>query len=108
LPLDRAVIFAPAGDLVPPVLEKLRPGGVLAINAVYMSDLPAFPYRLIYGERTLRSVANATVQDGVEFLKLADEIGIEATVQIYDLSDANRALQDLKNSRINGEAVLQV
>ena len=108
LPLDRAVIFAPSGDLVPPVLEKLRPGGVLAINAVYMSDLPAFPYRLIYGERTLRSVANATVQDGVEFLRLADEIGIEATVQIYDLSDANRALQDLKNSRINGEAVLQV
>lgn len=107
-PLDRAVIFAPAGELVPQVLEKLRPGGTLAINAVYMSDLPAFPYNLIYGERTLRSVANATVQDGVEFLSLAAKIGVQATVQCYDLPDANRALEDLKHSRINGEAVLQL
>jgi propanol-preferring alcohol dehydrogenase len=106
--LDRAVIFAPAGELVPQVLEKLRPGGILAVNAVYMSDLPAFPYNLIYGERTLRSVANATVQDGLEFLRLASEIGIESTIQLYDLPDANRALEDLKYSRINGEAVLQI
>lgn len=106
--LDRAVIFAPAGELVPQVLEKLRPGGTLAINAVFMSDLPSFPYTLIYGERTLRSVANATVQDGIEFLKLAAEIGISATVHLYDLSDANRALEDLKYSHINGEAVLQL
>ena len=107
-PLDRAVIFAPAGELVPVILEKLRPGGTLAINAVFMSDIPSFPYRLIYGERDLRSVANATVQDGIDFLKLAEQIGIQSTIQLYDLPDANRALQDLKYSRINGEAVLQI
>lgn len=106
--LDRAVVFAPAGELVPQTLEKLRPGGTLAINAVYMSDIPAFPYPLIYGERTLRSVANATYQDGLEFLDLATKIGIHSNLQIYDLRDANRALQDLKNSQINGEAVLQI
>ena len=106
--LDRAVIFAPAGELVPVTLEKLRPGGTLAINAISMSDIPAFPYRTIYGERTLRSVANATVQDGIEFLKLAEEINLEPTITLYDLADANQALLDMKHSRINGEAVLKI
>lgn len=106
--LDRAVTFAPVGSLVPLVLEKLRPGGTLAINAIHMSDLPSMPYQLIYGERTLRSVANATYQDGVDFLKLAAEIPVRATTSSYDLGDANQALLDLKHSRINGEAVLQV
>lgn len=107
-PLDRAVIFAPAGALVPPTLEKLRPGGVLAINAVYMSDLPRMPYALIYGERSVKSVANATYQDGVEFMSLAAKIPLVPTVQEYALEDANRALLDLKNSRIDGEAVLHI
>jgi propanol-preferring alcohol dehydrogenase len=107
-PLDRAVIFAPAGALVPVTLEKLRPGGTLAINAVYMSDIPAFPYRVIYGERTLRSVANATMQDGIEFLKLAEEIHLTPTITLYNLADANQALMDMKHSRINGEAVLKI
>jgi len=107
-PLDRAVIFAPMGALVPVTLEKLRPGGTLAINAIYMSDIPAFPYRVIYGERTLRSVANATMQDGIEFLKLAEEINLKPTITMYDLADANQALMDLKQSRINGEAVLKI
>ena len=107
-PLDRAVIFAPAGPLVPRILEKLRPGGTLAINAIHMSDIPAMPYRLLYGERTLRSVANATYQDGVEFLELAARIPVRSTVTLYDLADANRALHDLKHSRFNGEAVLRV
>jgi len=106
--LDRAVIFAPAGALVPATLEKLRPGGTLAINAIYMSDIPAFPYRVIYGERTLRSVANATVQDGIEFLILAEEINLKPTITLYDLADANQALMDMKHSRINGEAVLKI
>jgi alcohol dehydrogenase, propanol-preferring len=105
-PLDRAVIFAPAGRLVPQTLEKLRPGGTLAINAIYMSDLPTMPYGLIYGERTLRSVANATYQDGVEFLRLAAEIPVRSQVRRYALEDANQALEDLKHSRFNGEAVL--
>jgi propanol-preferring alcohol dehydrogenase len=107
-PLDRAVIFAPAGSLVPPTLEKLRPGGTLAINAIHMSPIPEMPYALIYGERTLRSVANATYQDGVEFLRLAVEAGVRATVNPYPLRQANQALDDLKHSRINGEAVLVV
>lgn len=107
-PLDRAVIFAPAGRLVPPTLEALRPGGTLAINAIHMSPIPELPYRLIYGERTLRSVANATYRDGVEFLELAVKIPIHATVNLYPLEAANQALLDLKESRINGEAVLVV
>ncbi|MGD8458329.1 MAG: zinc-dependent alcohol dehydrogenase family protein [Anaerolineales bacterium] len=107
-PLDRAVIFAPVGWLVPMALEKLRPGGTLAINAIHMSDIPAMPYPLIYGERTLRSVANATYRDGVEFLQLAAEIPVHATVQTYKLEDVNQALVDMKHSRINGEGVLLV
>jgi len=107
-PLDRAVIFAPAGGLVVRALELLRPGGTVAINAIHMSDIPSFPYQSIYGERTLRSVANATYRDGQEFLALAVEAGIEATVNLYPLDEANLALQDLKASRFNGEAVLRI
>jgi len=106
--LDRAIVFAPAGWIVPKALEKIRPGGTLAINAIHMSPIPAMPYDLIYGERTLRSVANATYQDGVEFLKLAAEVPVQAAIQIYDFENANQALADMKNSRINGEAVLRI
>jgi propanol-preferring alcohol dehydrogenase len=106
--LDRAVTFAPAGWIVPKALEKLRPAGTLAINAIHMSDIPKMSYELIYGERTLRSVANATYQDGVEFLKLAAQIPIIPTSTTYPLEQANQALLDLKNSRINGEAVLSI
>ncbi len=106
--LDRAVIFAPVGELVPLALEKIRPGGTIAINAIHMSDIPSFPYKTIYGERTLRSVANATYQDGVEFLDLAVKAGIQSTVNTYLLKDANQALRDLKASTFNGEAVLVI
>jgi propanol-preferring alcohol dehydrogenase len=106
--LDRAVIFAPVGWMVPKALAKLRPAGTLAINAIHMSPIPEMPYDLIYGERTLRSVANATYQDGVEFLQLAAEIPLKATVQIYGLAQANQALLDVKHSRLNGEAVLEI
>ncbi len=106
--LDRAVIFAPAGAIAVRALELIRPGGTVAINAIHMSDIPSFPYQSIYGERTLRSVANATYQDGVEFLGLAAEIGIESTVSLYPLEEANLALDDMKHSRFNGEAVLRV
>jgi propanol-preferring alcohol dehydrogenase len=106
--LDRAVIFAPAGWIVHKALEKLRPAGTLAINAIHMSPIPEMPYDLIYGERTLRSVANSTYVDGVEFLKLAVDIPIRATIEIYPLSQANQALLDVKHSKINGEAVLMV
>ncbi len=106
--LDRAVIFAPAGGLVVRALELLRPGGNVAINAIHMSDIPSFPYEKIYGERTLRSVANATYHDGQEFLALAVDAGIDPTVNLYPLDEANLALQDLKASRFNGEAVLRI
>ncbi|NIM93723.1 MAG: zinc-binding alcohol dehydrogenase family protein [Anaerolineales bacterium] len=104
--LDRAVLFAPIGSLVPLILGKLRPGGTLAINAIHLSPIPELPYHLIYGERTLRSVANATYQDGVEFLQLAAKIPIHATTSTYPLSEANHALSDMKESRLDGAGVL--
>jgi propanol-preferring alcohol dehydrogenase len=106
--LDRAVIYAPVGWMVPLVLGKLRPGGTLAINAIHMSPIPEFPYRLMYEERTVRSVANATRQDGIEFLELAEKIPIESTVNLFKLNEANEALVKIKNSKINGEAVLML
>ena len=105
-PLDRAVLFAPVGELVHPILKKLRPGGTLAINAIYLSPIPEMRYPLIYGERTLRSVANAAYQDGVEFLQLAEEIPVRTTTRAYPLEQANQALLDLKHSRIDGAGVL--
>jgi propanol-preferring alcohol dehydrogenase len=106
--LDRAVIFAPVGWMVPSALEKLRPGGTLAINAIHMSPIPEMSYELMYGERTLRSVANATYQDGVDFLHLAAEIPVHSTIRMYELEDANQALLDVKHSQINGEAILRI
>jgi propanol-preferring alcohol dehydrogenase len=105
-PLDRAILFAPVGDLVPVMLEKIRPGGTLAINAIHLSPIPEMQYRVIYGERTLRSVANATYRDGVEFLRLATEIPVKVSMKKYALEEANKALNDLKNSRIDGAGVL--
>ncbi len=107
-PLDKAVVFAPAGEIAVRALEVIRPGGIVSINAIHMSDIPSFPYAKIWGERTLRTVANATYQDGLEFLALAEEAGIKSTVQIYPVSEVNQALDDMKNSRFNGEAVLRV
>ena len=106
--LDRAVTFAPVGWIVPHALENLRPGGTLAINAVHLTPIPEMPYDLIYGERTMRSVANATYQDGVDFLDLAAGIPIRPTTTLYPLADANHALLDLKHSKLNGEAVLKI
>jgi propanol-preferring alcohol dehydrogenase len=106
--LDRAITFAPAGWIVPLALEKLRSGGTLAINAVHLSPIPEMEYHLIYGERTMRSVANATYQDGVEFLNLAADIPITPTTTLYPLAEANQALLDLKSSKINGEAVIMI
>lgn len=105
-PVDRAVLFAPDGDLVPKALGLLRPGGTLAINAIHMSAVPSFAYSLLYGERTVRSITNATRRDGKEFLRLAAEIGLRPTVQTYRLEKANQALDDVKHSRFDGAAVL--
>ncbi len=104
---DHIIQFAPAGNLVSPALEKLRPGGSLVINAVTMSDISSFPYSRIYGERSIKSVANATRQDASEFMDWVFKYGIQVTTQIYKLSEANQALIDIKTSKINGEAVIQ-
>ena len=105
-PLDRAVIFAPAGEIVPPALGQLRKGGTLAINAIHMSAIPAFDYALLYGERTVRSVANATRRDAEEFLALAAAIPVRTEVARYPLAEANAALQALKRGAVRGAAVL--
>ena len=104
--LDAAVIFAPAGELVPPALRALKKGGVLVLGGIHMSPIPSFDYDLLYGERVIRSVANNTRQDGEDFLRLAAEIPVRTQTTLYPLRDANRALNDLKSDRINGAAVL--
>jgi alcohol dehydrogenase, propanol-preferring len=106
--LDAAIVFAPAGEIVPAALKTLRKGGRLILGGIHMSDIPSFPYDLLYQERMIRSVANNTRQDGEEFLKLAAEIPIRTHVQVYPLSEANRALNALKSDAIRGAAVLQV
>ncbi|MDI6894111.1 MAG: zinc-dependent alcohol dehydrogenase family protein [Bacillota bacterium] len=105
-PADRAVTFAPAGDLIPVALGALRRGGTLAINAVHLDRIPAFDYRLLYWERTVRSVANSTRQDASELMDIAARIPIRVTAQVYPLEEANRALQDLKHRTVSGAAVL--
>ena len=107
-PLDRAILFAPAGWLVPLALGHLSKGGTLAINAIHMSPIPEMPYGLLWHERTVRSVANVTRQDAEEFLPLAAEIPIRTDTQVFDLEAANRALQQVKASMVNGAAVLRV
>ncbi len=107
-PLDRAVSFAPAGEIIPLALAALRPGGTLAVNAVHASPIPTMPYDHIYGERVLTSVTNATRQDGLELLDWAVKIPLHADTVTYPLEDANEALLDLKYSRLNGEAVLEI
>jgi len=106
--LDGAITFAPAGWLVPEALRVLRKGGTLAINAIHMSPVPEMPYRLLYGERTIRSVANATRQDAVDLLRLAAEIPIKTDVELLPLDQANTALQRLKRAQVQGAAVLQI
>jgi propanol-preferring alcohol dehydrogenase len=106
--LDSAITFAPAGWLVPEVLRVLRKGGTLAINAIHMSPVPELPYALLYGERTVRSVANSTRQDAEELLRLAAEIPIHTDVELSPLVEANAVLQRLKRAEIQGAAVLQV
>jgi propanol-preferring alcohol dehydrogenase len=105
--LHASVIFAPAGWIVPVALGHLRPGGTVAINAIHMSDLPSFPYRRIYGERGVRSVANFTRKDAHECLQLAADIPIRPEVEVQPLDQANQVLQRMKNSAIRGSAALQ-
>lgn len=105
-PLDAAIIYAPVGALVPAALKAVRKGGRVVCAGIHMSDIPEFPYALLWEERQLVSVANLTRQDGLDFLALAPKIGIRTKIARYPLRDANRALADLKAGAFDGAAVL--
>jgi propanol-preferring alcohol dehydrogenase len=105
-PLDAAIIFAPAGDLVPKALEDLAPGGTVVCAGIHMSDVPAFPYELLWRERSVRSVANLTRADGEEFLQIAPEVPVRTRVTRYALEDTAQALEDLRAGRFAGAAVV--
>jgi propanol-preferring alcohol dehydrogenase len=107
-PLDAAIIFAPAGELVPAALRAVRRGGSVVCAGIHMSDIPSFPYSILWGERMVRSVANLTRRDGEEFLALATQVPVKTTVHPYPLEKANEALDDLRHGRFNGQAVIVV
>ncbi len=105
-PLDAAIIYAPAGELVVTALRAVRKGGTVVCAGIHMSDIPSFPYELLWGERTVRSVANLTRRDAEDFLRLAPTIPVRTTTQTYPLERANEALADLRSGRLTGAAVL--
>jgi propanol-preferring alcohol dehydrogenase len=104
--LDAAIIFAPVGDLVPRALRAVRPGGRVVCAGIHMSDIPSFPYELLWREREIVSVANLTRHDGAEFLALAPKVPVRTETVPYALTEANRALNDLRSGAIQGAAVL--
>jgi propanol-preferring alcohol dehydrogenase len=104
--LDAAILFAPVGALVPAALGAVRKGGRVVCGGIHMSDIPAFPYRLLWEERQILSVANLTRQDAGEFLAAAAQAGVVATTKVYPLANANEALADLRAGRFQGAAVL--
>ncbi|HXW17677.1 MAG TPA: zinc-dependent alcohol dehydrogenase family protein [Candidatus Acidoferrales bacterium] len=106
--LDAAIIFAPAGEIVPAALKALRKGGTLVLGGIHMSPIPSFDYDLLYQERVIRSVANNTRKDGEDFLRVAAEIPIRTQVETFELRDANIALRKLKEDAIRGAAVLEI
>jgi propanol-preferring alcohol dehydrogenase len=107
-PLDRAILFAPAGWIVPLALGHLRKGGTLCFNAIHASEIPAMPYALLWHERTIRTVANAERRDAEGFMPLAAAIPIHTDTQVFDLDSANDVLRRVKDSRVTGAAVLRV
>jgi propanol-preferring alcohol dehydrogenase len=104
--LDAAIIFAPVGELIPLALKHLNKGGIVVCAGIHMSDIPSFPYADLWGERSIKSVANLTRHDGEEFLKLAPQVPIKTEVHPYPLEDANIALDDLRKGKLTGTAVL--
>src|SRR5690606_20743283 len=106
VPLDAAIVFAPVGSLVPAALGAVRKGGTVVLGGIHMSDIPAFPYALIWGERVLRSVANLTRQDAAEFLELAPRVPVRSHVVPMPLPEANTALRRLRAGELTGAAVL--
>jgi alcohol dehydrogenase, propanol-preferring len=106
--LDAAIIFAPAGELVPIALRHVCKGGTVVCGGIHMSDIPSFPYSILWGERTLRSVANLTHADGEEFLRLAPKIPIRTEIETFELIQANEALSRLRAGDVRGAAVLSI
>ncbi|MGH2993300.1 MAG: zinc-dependent alcohol dehydrogenase family protein [Solirubrobacterales bacterium] len=104
--LDAAIIFAPAGELVPVALRALAKGGSVVCAGIHMSDIPAFPYEILWGERSVRSVANLTRGDGEEFMSVAPRVPVRTRTTEYPLAHANQALEDLRSGRVHGAAVL--
>lgn len=104
--LDAAIIFAPAGELVPAALKAVRKGGIVVCGGIHMSRIPGFPYELLWGERSIVSVANLTRRDGDEFLELAPRIPIRTEIEVFPLQQANEALTALRNGKIRGAGVL--
>ncbi len=107
-PLDAAILFAPAGELVPVALRAVDRGGTVVCAGIHMSDIPSFPYRILWEERVLRSVANLTRRDGHEFLALAPAIGVRTEVEVFPLARANEGLARLRSGAVRGAVVLQV
>jgi propanol-preferring alcohol dehydrogenase len=106
--LDAAIVFAPAGELVPLALSRTAPGGTVVCAGIHMTDLPSFPYELLWSERSLRSVANLTRRDGEEFLALAPRIPVRTEVEVFPLEDAGEALARLRAGSVRGQAVLRI
>lgn len=106
--LDAAIIFAPVGNLIPKALANTDKGGTVICGGIYMSNIPSFPYHLLWEERSIVSVANLTRKDGEEFLELAPKIPVHTETKIYGLAQANKALEDLREGKINGAAVLSI
>lgn len=106
VPLDAAIVFAPVGDLMPQALKAVDKGGLVISAGIHMSDIPSFPYDLLWGERSLSSVANLTRQDGLEFLALALRADIDTIVTPFSLSEANEALKEMRDGKLKGSAVL--
>jgi len=104
--LDAAIIFAPIGSLVPTALEAVRKGGRVILGGIHMSDIPTMPYRLLWGERTIKSIANLTRQDAHEFLHMASQVNIKTSVNVMPMSAANEALERLRNGDVSGAIVL--
>jgi len=104
--LDAAIIFAPVGPLVPAALRAVRKGGIVVCGGIHMSDIPSFPYNILWGERVLRSVANLTRQDAIDFLALAPKVPVQTQIEAFPLEQANAALQALRSGKLTGAAVL--
>jgi propanol-preferring alcohol dehydrogenase len=105
---DRAIVFAPAGELVPVALRLVRPGGTVSLAGIHMSTIPAFDYSLLWRERSLRSVANMTRLDAQEFMAIAADASIRVAYETYPLEEANRALAAIASDDVRGAAVLQM